>query len=88
MEGRPIYKLSDGERFLLVPEGGGVWAFVKKVHGPADIVAGRGTDFPGQEEAGPSTRYGTTGWRYLDKITKAPGYHFQDSVDEITVTCQ
>ena len=66
-EGRPVYKKVDGERFLFVQEGFSSWGIIPSTTGTgAWIEGGRATNSPSSPEAGPSVRFGVTGWRYGD----------------------
>ena len=79
-EGRPVYKKVDRERFLLVPEGQTAWFIYDSTTGTgAFIGSGRATNSPSSPEAGPSVRFGSTGWTYADDVGWPEG--------DISVTC-
>ena len=67
-EGRPVYKKVNGEtRYLLVGEGLTGWVIDDSTASTgAFIEGGRGTNSPSSPEAGPSVRFGWTGWVYAD----------------------
>jgi hypothetical protein len=80
--GRPVFMQERGDRVLMVAYGYSNWAIKPTTTSTGSyIISGRGTDSPDQPEAGPSERWGTTGWRY------AANGKFEDSQGTIEATC-
>ena len=66
--GRPVFKKVNGKPwFMLMKEGHPVWSIRSSTTATgAKILSGRGTNSPSSPEAGPSVRFGWTGWDYWD----------------------
>jgi hypothetical protein len=80
--GRPVFRHERGDRVLLVKEGYSYWEIAPTIADTSSwIKSGRATDSPDQPEAGPSERWGTTGWRYASQGI------WEDSKGTIELTC-
>ena len=84
LDGRPVYKKTEGEtRYLRMEEGRSGWRVSPTLVGTGGYLeSGRATVSPGSPAAGPSVRLGREGWRYWG------GAEWQHSEGELAITCR